>query len=316
MRIVVCLSTIPSRVEYLPLTIQSLLDQTVKADNIYIFVPKWSKKEKCIYPETFTANNEYVKIIENDEGPITKLYPIFQFVPEAEDENTVVISVDDDSKYDSTMIESLLHAYQSCPSKYDVVSNSGWIINGWSNICYPMAPIPVDWVEAFCSILYPMRSLRRIQQFMLQFDVLPQARSCDDIWICAWIQYCNPECTMYVVPLLNNKRHELTEANYINSLRDNVTVVDDSTKDSKITSNIKTVSKNRRVALTLRKRLNVFHTPTLLPTEFKRAGTAARHCIFGVKITLLIILIIVLLLQAWFKRRQQKLQVTRTSVEY
>jgi hypothetical protein len=300
MKIIVCLSTIPSRVEYLHLTVQSLLDQTIKPDIIYVFIPKWSIKEQCIYPQ---IDSEFVHMVEQDEGPVTKLYPIFQLVPEEQDTETLVINVDDDQMYNTRTIESLIYAYQRCKSRFDVVGFSGWILRSWTKTRFPLKAIPVDWPEATSAVLYPMIALRRMQKDILKFDLLPEARSCDDIWIAAWIQQRTPDCTIYAVPLLGDSKstHKETAAVEVNSLSNGITSIDDK-KVQYFKSKCKMLLKNRRVALTLKQQLNVFHSPVI--TDVSSGGKYTQHFGFYIHSTIIIVLLF-LIVWSWLFRKKR-----------
>src|SRR4051794_31051368 len=78
-RIIVSLTTIPSRMAYLDLTLRSLLVQTRAPDHIYVCLPKFSTKENCVYPDLSDelAHHELITVIrcDKDHGPATKIIP-------------------------------------------------------------------------------------------------------------------------------------------------------------------------------------------------------------------------------------------------
>lgn len=315
MLVIVCLSTIPSRVQYLPLTVKSLLEQTVKPDRIHIFIPRWSNKEQCVYPP-LDEYNEYVNLVESDEGPITKLYPVLQMYPDAgpDDLNMVVINVDDDTVYNERTIESLVAAHIRSDNQKDVVALSGWIMNGWTNVRFPSDRVRVDWGEATNAILYPMITLRNIQDSaLLAFELMPEARGCDDIWIAAWIQHSTPDCSVYAVPLLcedlmNRAQHAKTPAVHINSLLHNVTSVE-TAQQNMVTGVLRMMAKNRRVSHRLRNQLSVFHTPALTVNQMPSVGLCSSY--YEAIAIVVMILIIFIILSAWSRSMQCKNKCNR-----
>ena len=80
MRVVVSLTSIPSRIQFLGSVMKCILEQTHQIDRIYINLPKWSKKEKCVYPPVSSdiAEHPLVTILKCDDdwGSLTKLYPV------------------------------------------------------------------------------------------------------------------------------------------------------------------------------------------------------------------------------------------------
>lgn len=107
MRVVVSLSTIPSRVKYLSEAIESLLKQSYSIDRIYINLPYRSLRENVEYPlleEDFLDPRVTILRCE-DRGPITKLYPVLDV---ENDPQTIIITVDDDIHYPQDRIQTLV----------------------------------------------------------------------------------------------------------------------------------------------------------------------------------------------------------------
>jgi len=105
MRVVVSLTTIPSRIDGLGPTINSLLNQSYKPDEIVLNLPRICLKENCGY----TIPSFLWKSISvyqcDDYGPITKLLPT---VLREKDLDTRIITVDDDVIYSDRTIEFLV----------------------------------------------------------------------------------------------------------------------------------------------------------------------------------------------------------------
>ena len=98
-KIIICFSTIPSRIKDLEPVIQSLLNQTLRPDKIYINVPIKYKRfsEKFIEPE-YLRKYEKVKVfyLDEDYGPGTKF--IGALLNKEISENDYVFITDDDVK--------------------------------------------------------------------------------------------------------------------------------------------------------------------------------------------------------------------------
>lgn len=105
--LVISLTTTPLRIKNIEPVINSLVNQTVKADYIILNVPKDSKIYKKEYeiPE-FLANYDNVLINECiDYGPICKLIGTFKYISTP---NTFIVTVDDDKVYDINMTKKLV----------------------------------------------------------------------------------------------------------------------------------------------------------------------------------------------------------------
>lgn len=111
-RIVVSLSTIPSRAGHLRSVLNSLLDQSVSADRIVLALPSHSARENIPYPsESDLDLPPGVDVISaKDVGPITKLLPTLAIEPDA-----IIVVVDDDVIYPYHFLETLLDAHRAHP---------------------------------------------------------------------------------------------------------------------------------------------------------------------------------------------------------
>src|SRR5215475_3091965 len=98
-RVVVSLSTVPSRINNLRATIHSLLKQTRPPDEIILAVPKFSIREELPYvvPE-YVLRLPRLRILrsEKDWGPATKFIPLVREELAGGRGDTVVMVVDDD----------------------------------------------------------------------------------------------------------------------------------------------------------------------------------------------------------------------------
>lgn len=123
-RVVVSLTTLPSRINKIGNVIKSIQNGTVKPDLIYINIPKFSLREKTKY-----IINDDIKNIpgvklnfhNEDYGPLTKIFPTLQ---QETDPDTTIICIDDDTEYDTGMLEHLLLCSSYYPDK--TICVKGW----------------------------------------------------------------------------------------------------------------------------------------------------------------------------------------------
>ena len=129
-KIIVSLTTIPSRMTHIYPCLLCITKQVVKADEIVLVLPKESKREpkpdgsdpyempKNLYD---FIQKEKITIYrpEKDWGPATKLLPVLKremdkkLPPEKEN---LIITMDDDKLYDKHTIESLVNCWKHNPN--------------------------------------------------------------------------------------------------------------------------------------------------------------------------------------------------------
>lgn len=104
-RVVISLTTTPDRIKFIKPVIKSLLDQTVKVDQIGLNIPNndlykipKSLKEMC---NIFKCGRDY--------GPGTKFIPTILRETSA---NTIIIMLDDDYIYDKNFIKKILKEFK------------------------------------------------------------------------------------------------------------------------------------------------------------------------------------------------------------
>jgi len=191
-RVVVSLSTLPSRIKNLDKVIESIFKNKIKPDLIYINIPKYSKREKKEYnvPENL-KNIERVKIniIDKDYGPITKLYPTL--LKEIEPD-TIIICIDDDKIYDKNLIKHLL----SVSKRYeeDCICVSGWNYLNLGFYALPVS-IPINNVVRNVKILQCYNGVLYKRRFFEDdFKDIIKCKEClttDDILISKYLKYKN-----------------------------------------------------------------------------------------------------------------------------
>lgn len=191
-RIAVSLSTLPSRVENLEKVVSSILNNEIKPDIVYINVPKYSKREKVEYyvPENLKRmENVKINIVNEDYGPITKLYPTLS---EETNPNTIIICIDDDKEYDKKLIGHLVNVSNLYPK--ECVCVSGWSFINLGVFALPISlPINniiknVDILQCYNGVLYKRNF------FGTDFKDVINCKEClttDDILISKYLKYKN-----------------------------------------------------------------------------------------------------------------------------
>jgi protein O-GlcNAc transferase len=105
--LIVSLTSYPKRFNVLPITIQSLLNQTVKPDRIIL----WLYEKDFEYLPTSVSNLErfglQILLIKDDWKSYKKIIPTLENFP-----NSYIITCDDDVLYRPTLIEELVDFYQ------------------------------------------------------------------------------------------------------------------------------------------------------------------------------------------------------------
>ena len=121
---IISLTTIPQRINNIKETLNSLINQNVKAEKIILNLPEYCKlhKSKYIIPDFVKemVNKDEIEInyCDRDYGPATKLYPLsIKYNSLGLDKNIIV--VDDDCIYDPNLVKSYLvylkkEKYKNC----------------------------------------------------------------------------------------------------------------------------------------------------------------------------------------------------------
>jgi hypothetical protein len=186
-RVVFSLTTTPDRIHGITPTLVSLLDQTCRADGIYLNIPNHSLRHRCGYeipPALQAISSVTIVRCERDWGPATKLIPTLQ---REGDGDTLIVVVDDDQIYPRCMLETFVAFSQKSPE---------------AALCSRGFRIPPDFDHAQRDTLYgtDIHSARSIEimqgsaGFLVKprfftprfFDYEAAPRSafyCDDIWM-------------------------------------------------------------------------------------------------------------------------------------
>jgi hypothetical protein len=126
-KVILSLSTIPPRFGMLGVSLNSLINQKRKADEIHVYIPKTYKRfpehNFCIpdVPEGVS-----VKIIDYDYGPATKALPCAKAYRGT---NTRIIYGDDDRFADTSWLDNMLKCSNERPE--DVIVSSGMTLQNY-----------------------------------------------------------------------------------------------------------------------------------------------------------------------------------------
>lgn len=242
-KVIVSLTTTPQRISVIYPTLSSLLDQTVRVDQIVINVPWVSRKGIEYHIPGWLKKLKSVTVmrVENDEGPATKLLPTLR--REGLNSKIRIIVFDDDNIYHSTTIARLMDAFEkyNCHGKKVAITHYGVLLEpdghipGFltrsrleTTIC---STRPVDLLQGCHGFVvspcfFPKQSLDRSKG-------PPEAVSVDDIWFSCWLSLNNVEIrligsTWETIPLVNfgevNRTPKLVNGENAGLVRDQIVV--------------------------------------------------------------------------------------------
>jgi hypothetical protein len=243
-RVVVGLTTIPSRVQYLLPVVSALRDQTRVPDAIYVTVSKTSSKEGGIsYPlrkisrvlKKAAGRLGSVLVLDEDYGPLTKLVGMWMH---ERSPRTLLITADDDQLYSRTFVETLLNGAERHPGA--AVCLCGHVLGKppfvWGFRCsrhddnpavravYLKPDTRVTVVSGWCGCAYPRGVLgeelpQRLERFRTGANRLPLLNRHDDLYISSWLFLRGVE--KYVVAYEGKHRDEEMDHATQNALSSN-----------------------------------------------------------------------------------------------
>lgn len=210
-RLVVSLSTLPSRLGGIKPVIESILNGTVCPDVIYLNLPEYSKREGIEYKITDELLNISPKLkinnTKDDYGPVTKLYPTLE---QETDPETIIICIDDDIEYDPRLIETLLQSSQQYPDK--CICLSGWNYINLGNIMTFPLYFPyffvrkVDILQCYGGVLYKRKFFDNLSLFKKYMELTP-CFTTDDITISKYLKERGIEIFMIPSSIKNKNLH-------------------------------------------------------------------------------------------------------------
>ena len=188
-KIIASLTTFPDRIQTVSKTIKTIMNQTVKADEIvlYLGIEQFKNKEKDLPDELLNLKNYGLQIKwTNDIKSYKKLIPALIDYP-----NDIIITFDDDIYYEPDTIETLYNSYLKNPNI--IQANRIWRLEAKENGVKTLHSSRLLWLEdnykdpSFLNtiigcggVLYPPNSLYK--------DVLDEEKfkqivpTQDDIW--------------------------------------------------------------------------------------------------------------------------------------
>lgn len=205
--LIVSLTTHSHRIEKVGLAIQSIMDQTLKADKIVLSI----NKEKF--------NNENIpntlKLLENrgltinyckDIGPYTKLVPVLKIHPES-----IIVTVDDDLIYPRNLLETLYKAYEIEPNfihclrmHYMKFASSGEIkpYSEWDLCSGTTKADNYVFPTGVGGVLYPPHSFN--DEVFNEDAFMKLSPNADDVWFKAMSLLNNVLCKKVDSDIMNN----------------------------------------------------------------------------------------------------------------
>lgn len=215
-RVILSMTTIPSRVVRLPRIVNSLLTQTYPFEQLILYVPAVCKRQQKAYviPQELCALQSprfAIRFGVEDDGPATKIIPAMREF--ASEQNVIIVSVDDDVLLESHAIEELV-----CAHKH----NTSCLL-GFMGVVAPRflhseqldnASINMTLLGGYRSVLYPNRVF---SWFLETFDHIKQSLVdnewplpiVDDDYLFARIAHqCNVD-RMVIKPSLAPQRAQL-----------------------------------------------------------------------------------------------------------
>jgi len=235
-RLVVSMTTIPSRIDVLYKTVKNIMKQTQPIDRIYLNIPRYSSKgDKYIIPDKLRNLVRESKIkgipvsfnrTDDDFGPGTKLYPTLL---KERNPSTIIVTIDDDMIYDNRMIETLVKEFHTDKSR--AIGYYGWNIgpNGkmWDldDIC---SGDNIDVIEAFGGALYSRKFFMKkvgdewIDKSTSFINMRKKITECffvDDVYISAWLAKNN--VSIYLTEPPSKYKRPFSHSDSASALSDN-----------------------------------------------------------------------------------------------
>lgn len=202
--IIVAMTTLPGRIDKIFPAINSLIDQTVKPDRIYLSLPSYSRRHKIAYhiPDGL-INHPLVKIIPSDRdwGPATKLIPVLK--DKETRPETLILAVDDDNIYPRTILSTFLRYARVMPNAAlslrgcHMPASRRWEDSLAFKGAQISKPVKTNIIMGCGGILVKPRFF---DEDLFDYDKAPpQAFFVDDIWISGHLARRN--IPKYVIPL-------------------------------------------------------------------------------------------------------------------
>lgn len=226
-KIIVSFTSFPGRISTVWMVVECMLRQTIKPDRIILYLSKKQFESITSVPRSLVERqNDVFKIefVDEDYRSHKKYLYAFQEYP-----NEIVITVDDDIFYPTTMVESLCKHYQK--NHKAVVCRYAKKIkrDAFGKLC-PYR----DWHEVFClydadsffgsgggTLFVPSKLFKDVTNAELATNLCPLA---DDIWLNAMARLNGlsimPISRKLILPILSDSKETLKSLNVDQNLND------------------------------------------------------------------------------------------------
>jgi hypothetical protein len=216
----VSLTSIYDNSDRLKNTIDSLLNQTMKVDTIYVYLSekpylldKGFKNVPLWLTELVDSNKVVVRFVENT-GPYRKLLPLLE---EKWNSDEIIITVDDDTEYMPKLVETMVNAYEETGTC--VGCRVFYVANMTEFILTDSKAADVhNFHTGKGAVLYhPSMFKNKIHptfpKGVLSKDYLTLCSTNDDMWFNIWRMYNDVPCVAldidYMIRDMTNKNFEL-----------------------------------------------------------------------------------------------------------
>jgi hypothetical protein len=227
MKKIISFTTIPSRIEHIKPMVDSVLNQSIKPDEIVLWIARSYRRSnhnvETKIPDFIKNSNISVKYCE-DVGPFTKLY--YSLKQEWHHKDTIIVTVDDDVFYPKHWLKGLLKQAKRTPDK--AIGYRGRILNDKldynSSLKVTNAPtfrpIKVDIITGTWGALYKVKFF---DEAIFSEEVIKANFMVDDIWITGHLAKNNIDRIVIknVGVKLFQEIHEIDGLWYENRVNDN-----------------------------------------------------------------------------------------------
>ena len=211
--VIISLTSYPARISTIHLVIKSLINQTVKADKIVLWLApeQFPNKERDL-PEELLALKENGLIIDwyHNIKSYTKLIPALKKYPDS-----LIITVDDDGIYQNNIVEKLLRAYAQEPNMIHTLRAHGIIFYGkkiapyrrWAWEMKSAIPSYANFQTGVGGVLYPPHTLH--PDVLNEKKFMKLTPNADDIWF--WAMAVHNNTKINLVPNKGNAYEQIPE---------------------------------------------------------------------------------------------------------
>jgi glycosyltransferase involved in cell wall biosynthesis len=187
-KIIVALTSFPSRIEFVPIVIASLMRQTYKPDKIILYLAneQFPDKKLPFWLRIQKRHGLQVVFCAHDIRPHKKYFYAMQEYPQ-----DIIITVDDDICYPDTLIENLIYSYQKNPKCVSAIRvhemtffDDGTLrpYTEWNHAIAPTDhPSMAYFATGVSGVLYPPQSMHP-ELFNLK-NIQELCLNADDIWL-------------------------------------------------------------------------------------------------------------------------------------